>query len=608
MNYRYLSVAALLLSTDYPVLATELEPIVITASRTAQTVDQTLSSVSVITREEIERQQPQSIQDLLRGVPGVNLSNNGGLGKASSMFLRGTESDHLLVLIDGIKTGSATLGSTAFEHIPVEQIERIEIVRGPRSSLYGSEAIGGVIQIFTRKGGGSLTPHFSLGGGRYQSTTTSAGLSGGGQRGWFSLNLSRSDTAGFNACDGKPSPDGAGCFTIEPDRDGYNNHSTALRAGYRFDSGLELDTHALRTTGKSEFDGDFVNASKSVQQVVGGSARYALRDDWELSLSAGQNQDQVDSFKESTFLSRFDTVRDVISVQSDHFITPDHLLTVGFDYQDDRVGGNTAYAVDARDNHALFTQYQGMVGNHNLEFSLRRDKNEQFGVQGTGTLAWGFPFNNTLQFTASYGSAFKAPTFNELYYPFYGNPNLQPEESRSLELGMVGTPLWGEWSLNLYENRIDQLIAFDASTFSPANIDRARIRGIEAVLTTRLERWDLHTNLTLLEPKNRANSSYHNHQLPRRSRHYLRFDADRDYGAYRIGATLVAVGKRYEDLANTQKLGGYATLDLRGEYLLAPNWKLQARLENLFDKDYETAAYYNQPGRTLFLTLRYQPQ
>ena len=607
MKKRCLPAAALLLLGSHSAFATDLDPIIVTATRTAQTADETLASVTVITREKIERQQASSVQDVLRGVPGLAIANTGGPGKATSVFLRGTESDHVLVLIDGVKVGSATLGTTAFQDIPVEQIERIEIVRGPRSSLYGSEAIGGVIQIFTRKGGGALKPFFSIGGGRYQTYSASAGVSGGGERGWFNVSASGIDTGGFNACDGKPPPGGAGCFTYEPDKDGYRNLSGSLRAGYRFDNGLEMDVRALRAEGKNEFDGRFVNESESVQQILGGTLRFSPADRWHITLTAGRSRDESDNFRDGVFRSRFDTERDTLSFQNDLSFAPDHLLTVGADYQDDRIDSTTAYAVTSRDNTGLFTQYQGRFGAHDVQLSLRSDDNEQFGNRNTGGAAWGYAPSESLRLTASHGTAFKAPTFNELYFPQFGNPNLRPEESRSFELGLGGKAVWGRWSLNAYETRVDDLIAFDAATWAPANIDQARIRGLEAVLGTQLGGWDLNTNLTLLDPENRSVGANDGNVLPRRARQSLRLDADRDFGRYRLGATLLAAGKRYDDLANTRALGGYATIDLRAELALAKDWRVQARVENLFDKDYQTAAFYNQPGRGLYLTLRYQP-
>ncbi|PCH61012.1 MAG: TonB-dependent vitamin B12 receptor [Gammaproteobacteria bacterium] len=609
-----LPAAALLLLGCHSAFATELEldPVIVTATRTAQTADETLAAVTVITRKDIERLQAQSVQDVLRGLPGVNITNNGGAGRTTSVFLRGAESDHVLVLVDGIRVGSATLGTTAFQHIPVEQIERIEIVRGPRSSLYGSEAIGGVIQIFTRKGGGALKPFFSVGGGSYDTYNASAGVSGGGEHGWFNLSASGISTKGFNACDGRPEPGGAGCFTTEADKDGYRNLSGSLRAGYRFDNGVEMDAHVLHATGDTEFDGSFVNESETVQQVLGATLRYSPMDIWQLTLVMGRSQDESDNFIRDAsdnlrvFQTRFDTERDTLSLQNDLSIATDHLLTVGADYQDDRIDGTTPFAVTSRDNTGLFTQYQGAFGAHDVQLSARRDDNEQFSIQNTGGAAWGYALSDGLRLTASYGTAFKAPTFNELYFPDFGNANLRPEESRSVEIGLGGKTAWGRWSLHTYETRVDDLIASDSGT-SPVNINQARIRGLEAVLGTRLGNWDLNTNLTLLDPENRSGADNDGNVLPRRVRQSLRLDADRDFGQYRLGATLLAAGKRYDDLDNTRELGGYTTLDVRTEYVLTKNWRVQARVENLLDKDYETVAFFNQPGRSLFVTLRYQP-
>jgi vitamin B12 transporter len=271
------------------------------------------------------------------------------------------------------------------------------------------------------------------------------------------------------------------------------------------------------------------------------------------------------------------------------------------------VSGSTAYTVTERDNVGVFSQYLGRFGMHDLQASLRGDDNEQFGSQTTGSLAWGYEFGGGLRLTASYGTAFKAPTFNELYFPGFGNPSLRPEESSSIEAGISDTTTWGNWSVNLYQTDIDDLIAFDANTFAPANIDSARIRGLEAVLDARFGQWDLSTSLTLLDPINKGDGPNRDNLLPRRAEQSLRLDLDRSFGHYSLGATLLGVGRRYDDIANNRELDAYVTLDLRGEYRLAQAWRLQARIDNLFDEEYETAAFYNQPGRSFFLTLRYQP-
>lgn len=590
-----------------PLEINDPQEIIITASRTAETADDTLASVTVITRDDIEQQQAQSVQDVLQGIAGISLTNNGGPGKATSIFFRGTESDHILVLIDGIKVGSATLGTTAFQHISIEQIERIEIVRGPLSSLYGSEAIGGVIQIFTRKGGGEIKPFFSISGGSYDTYNASVGVSGGGERGWFNLSASGIDTKGFNACNGKPSPGGAGCFTIEQDKDGYSNLSGSLRAGYRFDNGFEIDAHALQNTGNTEFDGSSVNESESVQQVLGGSIRFSPIDVWQVTLATGNSQDESDNFKNGNFKTRFETKRNTTSFQNDFSITDNHLFTLGIDYQKDKVDGTTNYTVASRDNNGVFTQYLGTLAEQDLQLSLRHDDNEQFGKHTTGNIAWAYTLQNGLQLKSSFGTAFKAPTFNELYYPGYGNVNLQPEESHSIEFGVSNKADWGRWLFNIYETRIDKLIAYDSSIFAPGNINQARIHGLEVILKGQIKSLDFTTHFTLLDPENRSDGTNKGNVLARRAKQSMRLDAAHQVGKYKFSATMLAEGRRYDDLANTRELGGYAAVDLRIEYTFVQDWLLQARVENLFDKNYETASFFNQTGRGFYVTLRYQP-
>lgn len=598
----YLALTAIVGFSATSARATDIGPIVVTASRTAQTEDETLASVSVITRQDMQRLQAHSLQDLLRGLPGISLSNSGGAGKTTSLFMRGTESDHVLVLVDGIRLGSATLGTTSIQDLPIDQIERIEIVRGPRSSLYGSEAIGGVIQIFTRRGGGDTKRNFSLKLGSHATSGGNLGLSGGGNHAWYSANLSYSDTDGIDACRNIAT---AGCYNNEPDRDGYRNASGGLRAGYRFDNGLEVDLHALRANGHNEFDASYANQSDTRQQVVGGSLRYAPSDSLQLSLIGGQSRDDSNNFKDGVYYSTFNTRQQNLSLQGDLDLGSGQLITLGADYLKQQIESSKAYASDARDDNGYFAQYLWGFSAHKLQLSLRQDDNQAFGRHTTGGIAWGYALDAGLRLRASYATAFKAPTFNELYYPGFGNPDLQPEESASLEFGLEGTAGWGRWSLSAYRTRIDQLIGFDAY-YSPVNIDRARINGLEATLGASIGLWQSALDLTLLDPRNSSGGANDGNLLPRRPRQSLRFDLDRTFGAYGVGMTLLAEGRRYDDLANRREIGGYGSLDLRASYRINDAWRLRGRCENLFDKSYRTSAYYNQLGRSFYLTLSYQ--
>ena len=583
----------------------ELNPITVTATRTSQTVDETLASVTVITREQIEQQQARSVTDVLTGLAGISISNNGGAGKVSSLFLRGASSSQVLFLVDGIKVGSVTTGTTPFQNIPIELVDRIEVVRGPRSSLYGSEAIGGVIQIFTRKGGGYMTPFASVGGGRYDSYDMSAGISGGGESGWYNLSLNKSKTEGFDSCENQFM---GGCFNIEPDDDRYKNTSGSVQAGYRFDNGAKIDVHAMRSEGEVEFDGGFVNESDTRFQVAGGSFSFNPLDFMQVTLSGGSNWDESRNFIDGVFTSDFNSRRDTLSIQSDATLFDNQTITFGFDYLDDSVRGTTNYDRDSRDNKGLFAQYLGRFNSQELQLSIREDDNQQFGHHTTGNAGWGYTWSRNFRLYASYGTAFKAPTFNDLYFPGFSNPDLEPEESHSSEIGIAGNPDWGTWSVNLYETKIDDLISFDFMLSKPINVDEARIRGLEAILTTRIYEWNIISNLTFLDPENTTRGMNDGNVLPRRARQTFRLDLNRSFGRLSFGGTVFATDKRYDDLANDRKLSGYATVDLRSEVIIANDWRLQGSIENIFDKDYQTASYYNQAGRSGFVTLRYEPK
>jgi len=590
---------------------TNLDPIVVTATRTAQTADETLASVTVIDRAEIDRRQSKTMIDILRGLPGVATSSSGGLGQPTSVFLRGTESDHTLVLIDGIKVGSATIGSTPWQNIPTDQIERVEVVRGPRSSLYGSEAIGGVIQIFTRRGrAGPLTPRLSLGAGSYNTIRTNGGLSVGNERGWLDANLGFEQSAGFNTCNGEPFV--GGCFVDEPDEDGYTNKNGALSGGWRFSDRFSLDADFLRSEGDVEFDGSAFagNRNKTVLQVARLQARAQPLDAWTSTLDIGRSWDRSRVFFNDLFLNRFDTQRDSLGWQNDILFGGAQQLTLGVDYQRDQVTTKPTLAEDSRENTGVYGQYLGRMGPADLQLSLRQDDNSQFGGHGTGSAALGYTLANGMRLTASYGTAFKAPTFNELYFPGFGNPDLKPEQSWSTELGITGTHPWGRWAANLYETNIDDLIStvqVAPNLFLPENVDRARIRGLELWTTADLSGWIMDANLTLLDPRNESSGPNKNKLLPRRPEQTFRLDADRQFGRIGVGGTLFVSGRRFDDASNRIRLDGFSLIDLRADYAFTDALRLQARVENLFDEQYETAAYFNQPGRTLLLTLLYQP-
>jgi vitamin B12 transporter len=595
-----------------PLAAAELSEVIVTANRLPELQDKALAATTVITRADIEARQARSIEDVLAGVEGLAISNSGGPGKLTSFFVRGTDADQLLVLVDGVRIGSATAGTAALQNLPVELIDRIEFVRGPRSSLYGADAIGGVLQVFTRHGGGDWRPEFSASGGSFDTRQVQAHFGGGSERAWLQAEAGWQDTAGINACNGSSSQF-AGCFTEEPDRDGYRYRSASLSAGGELTPDTALAANFLRAASRVEYDGTFTNNSRLLQQVAGANINQQLGTYGSLALRIGSAWDRSDDYLDAAFQGRFATRRDSASLQWDVTPAAGQTLTLGTDFLHDHVYGTTAYVIDSRDNAGLYAQYLADVARWRFEASARGDDNEQFGRHATGDAAVGFTVSPALQLLVQYGTGFKAPSFNDLYYPpdpYFGpssNPDLRPERSQSLEFALRGRAAAASWRVSLFHTRIRDLIALD-DNYLPANIDAARIRGVEASATVPWRDWNLTAGFTLQDPENRSDDANRGRALTRRPRTAGHLDVERRIGRVALGARWVAAGARYDDAAGTRRLGGYGTLDLRAEARLARNWRVQMRAANVFDKRYQTIAWYNQPGRAAYLTLRYVPQ
>ena len=414
---------------------TRLDQIIVTATRTAQTEDATLAPVTVITRRQIELLQPASLQNLLNDTPGMSISNQGGPGKVSAMFLRGTNASQVLVLVDGIRIGSATAGTTPIQQIPVDQIQRIEIVRGPFSSLYGSEAIGGVIQIFLRHAPDTFTPNASVGIGSYRHWNASSGFSAAGDKGWIALQATHDQLKGINACRVGAAEAFAGCFADQPDRDGVHDNALTVNGAYQFNDQWSADALAMRSEGLNKYDGSFSDSDAYATQVLGGQLHFRPNDTLNLSLRAGSSADFDEDFLEGVYVDHFDTRRTLGSLQADVALAVG-LLSAGVDWQRETVASNYAFTQDARTDRGLFAQWQRGFGAQSLQLNARHDDNSQFGGKTTGSVLWGWSFAEDLRVTASYGTAFRAPTFNDLYYPGFSNPKLRPEGSRNVEIGL----------------------------------------------------------------------------------------------------------------------------------------------------------------------------
>ncbi|MDD1629937.1 MAG: TonB-dependent receptor plug domain-containing protein, partial [Methylococcaceae bacterium] len=333
----------------------ELPNMVVTATRTDVAKNQLSAATTVYTRKDIERLQVQTLPDLLKGTSGIDMTQQGGYGKIASVFMRGTNPDQLLVLIDGIKAGSVTAGTTAFEFIPIDQIERVEIIKGPQSSLYGSEAMGGVIQIFTRKGNTLDKPSVVVdaGGGSYDTYRAAGTVSGKWKNNWYTLGSSGFGSHGFNARQPIPGPYGFD----QPDNDGYDNAAVNARLGHRFDNNAEVEAFFMRTQGHTDYDGNYQDKTDFVNQVVGTTASMDIIDNWRSTLRLGQSRDDNDQFApDGAFSSKFNSTRWNASWLNQLTLSDEHQLILGSDYRLDEVDSTEKYTENSRYDVGVFTE------------------------------------------------------------------------------------------------------------------------------------------------------------------------------------------------------------------------------------------------------------
>ena len=583
----------------------ELPNMVVTATRSELAKNQLAASATVYTRKDIERLQVQTLPDLLKGTSGIDITQQGGYGKIASVFMRGTNPDQILVLIDGIKAGSVTAGTTPFEFIPIDQIERVEIIRGPQSSLYGSEAMGGVIQIFTRKGNTQDKPSVAVdaGGGSYNTYRAAGTVSGKWKNTWYTLGSSGFGSHGFNARQPIPGPYGLD----QPDNDGYDNAAVNARLGHRFDNNAEVEAFFMRAQGHTDYDGNYQDKTDFVNQVFGTSASMDIIDNWRSTLRLGQSLDDNDQFApDGAFSSTFDSTRWNASWLNQFTLSDEHQLILGSDYRLDEVDSTENYTENSRYDVGVFTELHSQLwDDHFVNASVRYDHNQAFGDAVTGNVGWRYNWDYGISMLASFGNAFKSPSFNDLYFPNYGNPDLKAEESTSFEAGLVGNHDWVQWEIRAYHTDIDNLITptMDPVTFefSAENIGKAQIDGIETEIGAQWLGWNGKLSMNLLSPVNRET----NNRLPRRAEQTLAFDLSRTFGSFDVGANVLAQGDRFDNPQNTIKVAGYVTVDLRAAYHLNKNWMFSAKLNNLLDKNYQTVDTYNMPDRNFFVSVHY---
>jgi vitamin B12 transporter len=619
----------------------EKQQVLVTASRVTESLDEVLWSSDVLTRSDIVASQALSLQSLLVQLPGVQYDNAGGLGKQTSLFMRGMNGDQTLLLIDGVRVGSATTGLPPIELIPVDQIERIEVVRGPRSTLYGSDAMGGVVQIFTR---GAAQPGFdaeaSATGGTYSTFHGALSLHDDFGPGWLGANGEVLHTAGFETCSGVPTPGLAptDCFGNPADHDGYLNRSGSFTGGVRFGAGWTAALDALLTSGHTDYDGTYSDSTEFAEHVISLHVDGPIAEHWSLHAIGGHNVDDANDFLTGAPVDRYETRRNSASVQFDGTVVQALRIVAGSDWYSDHIdavqifdgmASPVGFARTSRDTTGTFIELHGTTGPLTGLAGVRYEHNTQFGDHVTEDVGAGWQLTRHYRLTATWGTAFHAPTFNDLYFPSFpgfppaSNPALRPEVSHSVELGLEGRWESFHWSLHAYQTDIHDLITYLPPDYTPVNLDEARIRGVELEGAWRQGDWMLSGQATGLDPVDRSpatpgNPSTYGNLLPRRAQSSAFVEVRRTlWSRASLAARGRWQGRRFDDLANTVPLGGYFLLDFLADASFGDGWSVEGRIANALGRTYYTAAnenppnpitYYNQPGRELSLTVRYRFQ
>ena len=577
--------------------ARQLQETVVTASRTVQRADELVSDVVILNRADIEKSSGRTLPEILARAPGVQFSANGGLGKNSSVNIRGAEARHTVLLIDGVRFGSATTGSPNWDTIPVDMIERIEILKGPASSLYGSEAVGGVVQVFLRKGVQGFNPYASLTLGSREHRQVTAGVSGGSGPLTYSLGLQKTREAGFSATNPKVQ-----FGNYNPDTDGFDQDSLNASAAYQLSPNWKIDAGLLASDSTNHTDDgpnrDTVYKGKS--RVVRAGAEGRVLPGWKTQLRYSEASDSSRAVVASTLPSLFKTTQNQLSWQND-VDTPFGVALAGVERLTQKVDSSTKYTVTERIVSSYFAGLNGSAGPHSWQFNLRRDDNSQFGGSTTGFGGYGFALTPQWRVNAAYGTSFVAPSFNQLYFPNFGNATLQPERGRNTDLGVTWSDAGQTVKLVRFDNKIR---GFISNTTIASSIPRARIDGYTLSYNGSFGPLSLNASLDAMDPRNELTGK----RLARRSATLAKLGADYAVGAWALGGSLVHTGKRFDDSANTRELAGHTTADVYLDYAVNREWKVQTKLNNVTDKQYETIYGYNQPGRAVYVTLNYQPK
>jgi vitamin B12 transporter len=584
-----------------------LDPIVVTGIREPQQLARSTADIVRIDAATIRDSNADSVEDLLRREAGLQVVRNGGPGQSSGYFLRGAGTSGTVILIDGVRVGTATAGQVEFESLSLAQIDHIEVLRGPASSLYGADAVGGVIQVFTRRGEGGARVVGSAAVGGYGSHQGDVGISGVDGAFDYAATIGHDQSRGVSAI--RPN-DLFGDFN--PDNDGFSRTFGNARLGYTLAPGHRIGIDVIGSRLNAQYDSAEFNPPDFIPDpspdfrnhlntsVVSISYRGRISPPWTTTLQASKNID--DSTSGGATTSRFRTEREQETWQNALNFSADQQLVLAYEHLREEVGGDVFTDQPKRSNNAVLAVYSGGFGPTQLEASLRFDDNSVYGSNTTGNVGASYEVLTGLRLRARAGTTFRAPTFNDLFFPGFSNPNLKPERGESFEIGTTWQSAATSAAATLYRNRVTDLIITDSNCSCGMNVGRARLQGATLSGAQRWGGLSVRATVDLLDATNADTGA----RLNRRAAHQESLIGDYQTGAWSVGGSIVDVGARPDGPEGTTfVLGGYGIVDLRAAWRFLPQWRLEAKLLNALDHRVEPVRDYQGLGRQAWLGIRY---
>lgn len=587
------------------VQAANLDEVVVSVTRSEQRLADVVADVTVVDSETIARSGQSSVAELLSRQPGIQITTNGGHATTTSVLVRGASTQYTAVYLDGVRMESQTTsGGVTWQNIPLALIDRIEILRGPAAAVYGSDAMGGVILLFTKKGEGHWAPYVEAGYGTHGTYRAGAGMSGAVGAWDYSLSAQREGSEGFNS---------KTTATADPDKDGYRRTSLAANVGLQLNAAHRLQAQVLKSETKSDYDDSSKRNGAQYQremETLGASWLARWSDVYRSTLSVNTSRDDYTLVPSN---EKTKTRLNTYLWQNEFTVAKGQLLTASLERrEDDFTNAKVSEGHQSRHQNALALGYGITQGAHTLQLNARHDKDSEFGGKTTGSAAYAWKFAPQWRVSASVGTAFRVPT---LYQRFssYGDANLKPEESRNQELGLRWAQGDNNFSATVYRNRFTNMVSYVSygkkkgpcgDTGCYENVDRAQLEGLTLAGAYRTGAFKWHGSVDFQNPRNEKTGQ----MLARRSQRYATLGVDTSVHGWTLGTEMQTFSRRHDKEGDAKILAGYTLFNLSASRQIARDFALTARIDNLMDRDYTVAKDYATAGRTFYVGLKWMPQ